>query len=102
MPKLCSITMEWEDAPETITPKELGKLRGMCLEKAREEFNKRGFPKIDRYKAKKSDLMKYYKIPTNKEEENSKIISLLSKINEKLELLVGSSEMEVFTNENAI
>ena len=101
MPKLCSITMEWKDAPETITPKELGKLRGMCMDKAREEFRKKGFPKVDRFKAKKSDLMKYYKIPTDKEEENSKIVSLLSKINEKLEVLVGA-QMEVIINENAI
>ena len=98
MPKLCSITMEWEEAPDTITPKELGKLRGMCIEKARDEFHKRGFPKVDRYKAKKNDLMKYYKIPTVKEEENSQIVSLLLKINEKLEVLVGTHEMEVHNN----
>lgn len=94
MPKLCSIEMEWEDAPETITPKELSKLRGICIDYARDEFKKRGFPSFERYKARKSDLIKYYKIPTKKEEEDTRIVSELKKISRLLEVLAGSHLQE--------
>lgn len=39
-------TMKWEDAPDTIDPKDLSKLLGIGIQSARNIFDKSDFPKI--------------------------------------------------------
>lgn len=41
------ITMTWEEAPDTITPDIYSKIRGICVQKAREIFNKKDFPRLE-------------------------------------------------------
>lgn len=41
-------TMKWEDAPDTITPKDLAAILGIGIEGARAIFDKDDFPKISK------------------------------------------------------
>ncbi len=44
----CKPTMTWEEAPDTITPKELSKILGIGINNARKIFDKQDFPKISK------------------------------------------------------
>jgi len=39
-------TMRWEDAPDTITPKDLSKILGIGVESARKIFRDKDFPNL--------------------------------------------------------
>ena len=39
--------MNWEEAPDTITPEIYAKIRGKSLQWARNRFNERDFPKLE-------------------------------------------------------
>lgn len=39
-------TMNWKDAPDTITPKDLANILGIGVESARTIFKRKDFPKI--------------------------------------------------------
>ena len=41
-------TMKWEEAPDTITPKDLAAILGIGIEGARPIFDKNEFPKISK------------------------------------------------------
>ncbi len=41
------ITLNWNEAPDTITPEIYSKIRGHSDQWAREQFNKKDFPKLD-------------------------------------------------------
>ncbi len=41
------IEMNWEDAPDTITPEIYAKIRGKSLQWARDRFNKKDFPRLE-------------------------------------------------------
>ncbi len=41
-------TMKWEEAPDTITPKDLAAILGIGIEGARAIFDKDDFPKISK------------------------------------------------------
>lgn len=41
------ISMNWDEAPDTITPEIYAKIRGHSEQWAREQFKKRDFPKLD-------------------------------------------------------
>lgn len=41
-------TMKWENAPDTITPKDLSAILGIGIEGARAIFDKEDFPKISK------------------------------------------------------
>lgn len=41
-------TMKWEEAPDTITPKDLAAILGIGIEGARAIFDKEDFPKISK------------------------------------------------------
>lgn len=41
------ISMNWDEAPDTITPEIYAEVRGHSLQWAREQFNKKDFPKLD-------------------------------------------------------
>lgn len=40
-------TIRFADLPETLTPNDYAKWRGIGLNKAREKFNAKGFPRIE-------------------------------------------------------
>ena len=40
-------TLNWEDAPDTLTPEMYAKIRGHSVQWARDRFNEKGFPKIE-------------------------------------------------------
>ncbi len=40
-------TMNWEEAPDTITPEIYAKIRGHSVQWARNKFNEKNFPRID-------------------------------------------------------
>ncbi len=42
-------TMKWEEAPDTITPKDLAAILGIGIESARTIFDNEDFPKISKY-----------------------------------------------------
>lgn len=44
----CKPTMTWEEAPDTITPKELAKILGIGIVSARNLFDNPDFPKISK------------------------------------------------------
>lgn len=54
-------TMNWDEAPDTITPEIYAKIRGHSLQWARERFNEKNFPKIESGKqiADKTAVMLY-------------------------------------------
>lgn len=37
-------TLKWEDAPDTITPEIYAQIRGISVQSARDEFNRKDFP----------------------------------------------------------
>lgn len=41
------IKMNWDEAPDTITPEIYAQIRGRSIQWARERFNHKNFPKID-------------------------------------------------------
>lgn len=41
------ITLNWDDAPDTITPEVYAKIRGRSPQWARDKFNEKNFPKLD-------------------------------------------------------
>ncbi len=41
------VTMNWEDAPDTITPEIYAKIRGHSEQWARDRFNEKDFPKLE-------------------------------------------------------
>lgn len=41
------ISMNWDDAPDTITPEIYAKIRGKSEQWARDKFNEKNFPKIE-------------------------------------------------------
>ena len=41
------VTMNWEDAPDTITPEIYAKVRGRSIQWARDKFNEKNFPRLD-------------------------------------------------------
>lgn len=41
------VEMNWEDAPDTITPEIYAKIRGHSEQWARDRFNERDFPKLE-------------------------------------------------------
>lgn len=55
------ITMNWEDAPDTITPEIYARIRGHSTKWASERFKRRDFPKIESGKqiADKTAVMLY-------------------------------------------
>ncbi|MCI8486822.1 MAG: hypothetical protein HFJ20_07195 [Clostridia bacterium] len=40
-------SLNWEDAPDTITPDIYAKIRGRSPQWARDKFNEKNFPKLD-------------------------------------------------------
>lgn len=54
-------TMNWDEAPDTITPEIYAKIRGHSLQWARDRFNEKNFPKIESGKqiADKTAVMLY-------------------------------------------
>lgn len=40
-------TLNWEDAPDTLTPEMYAKIRGHSVQWARDRFNEKGFPRIE-------------------------------------------------------
>lgn len=40
-------TLDWEEAPDTITPEIYAQIRGRSPEWARNKFKEKGFPRID-------------------------------------------------------
>ena len=87
-------TMTWDEAPDTITPKELSQILGIGIEGARNLFDKVDFPKISKKdignigKADKEAARLYIqgvKIKTNsKEALLSMIYFELKKLNSKI------------------
>lgn len=41
------ITMNWDDAPDTITPEIYANIRGHSIQWARDKFNEKDFPRIE-------------------------------------------------------
>lgn len=41
------VEMNWEDAPDTITPEIYAKIRGHSEQWARDKFNEKNFPKLE-------------------------------------------------------
>lgn len=41
------ISMNWEEAPDTITPETYAKIRGKSTQWARNKFNEKNFPRLD-------------------------------------------------------
>ena len=41
------VEMNWEDAPDTISPEIYAKIRGKSPQWARDRFNKKDFPKLE-------------------------------------------------------
>ncbi|MGN1271457.1 MAG: hypothetical protein ACI4UX_05815 [Clostridia bacterium] len=41
------ITMNWDEAPDTITPEVYAKIRGHSEQWARDRFNEKDFPKLE-------------------------------------------------------
>lgn len=41
------VEMNWEDAPDTITPEIYAKIRGHSEQWARDRFNEKNFPKLE-------------------------------------------------------
>lgn len=41
------ISLNWDDAPDTITPEVYAKIRGRSPQWARDKFNEKNFPKLD-------------------------------------------------------
>lgn len=98
-------TMKWEDAPDTIAPKDLAAILGVGIESARAIFDKDDFPKISKKdignvgKADKEVARLYIqgiKVKTNsKEALLSMIYFELKKLNSKM-----NTEEEELLNEN--
>ena len=44
----CKPTMTWDEAPDTISPKDLSKILGIGINNARNIFDKSDFPKISK------------------------------------------------------
>ena len=55
------ITMNWNEAPDTITPEIYSQIRGHSVQWARDRFNERNFPKLESGKqiADKTAVMLY-------------------------------------------
>ena len=100
-------TMTWDEAPDTITPKELSQILGIGIEGARNLFDKVDFPKISKKdignigKADKEAVRLYLqgiKFSNNgKEALLTMIYFELKKLNSKLPIEEGEVENE--TNE---
>lgn len=98
-------TMKWEEAPDTITPKDLASILGIGIEGARAIFDKDDFPKISKKdignigKADKEAARLYIqgvKFKTNsKEALLSMIYFELKKLNSK----INTEEENVNENE---
>lgn len=41
------ISMNWSEAPDTITPETYAKIRGKSLQWARNKFNEKNFPRLE-------------------------------------------------------
>lgn len=83
------ITMNWEDAPDTITPEIYANIRGHSTQWARERFNEKDFPRIEGGKqiADKT-AVKLYDMGINIKEQQKHgieflILLELKKINER-------------------
>ena len=81
--------MNWQEAPDTITPEIYAQIRGHSIKWARERFNERNFPKIESGKqiADKTAVMLYdmgINIKNNPKQGVDFLILLeLKKINER-------------------
>lgn len=55
------ITMNWNEAPDTITPEIYSQIRGHSVQWARDRFNEKNFPKLESGKqiADKTAVMLY-------------------------------------------
>ena len=85
------ISMNWEDAPDTITPEVYAKIRGHSTQWAREKFKEKDFPLIEGGKtiADKKAVMLYdmgISIKNNQKAGIEYLILLeLQKLNERIE-----------------
>ena len=41
------VTMNWDEAPDTITPEIYAQIRGRSTQWARDKFNEKNFPRLD-------------------------------------------------------
>ena len=92
----CTPDMTWEEAPDTITPKELSRILGIGIAGARKIFSKNDFPKISESiignigKADKEMVRLYIQgisLKRNEKEDMLNLIYLeLKHINSKLNL----------------
>lgn len=75
-------TLNWEDAPDTITPEDLKNILGIGIEGARKIFNKSDFPKINEIgnigKADKEAARLYIQgIKINKNNSKETLLSMI-------------------------
>lgn len=89
------VEMNWEDAPDTITPEIYAKIRGHSEQWARDRFNEKGFPKLESGKqiADKTAVRLYdmgINIKNNPKQSIEFLILLeLQKINERVGVTNG-------------
>ena len=98
----CKPTMTWEEAPDTISPKELAKILGIGINNARNIFDKPDFPKISKAdignigKADKEAARLY--IQGIKIKNNSKE-ALLSMIYFELRKITANNEIDMLKSD---
>jgi hypothetical protein len=110
----CISDMTWEEAPDTITPKDLAHILGIGIAGARKIFNKKDFPKISESvignigKADKEVARLYIQgisLKRNAKDDMLNLIYLeLKQINSKLNSRQNTqtNEKDYYENENKI
>lgn len=94
------ISLNWNEAPDTITPEIYAKIRGKSVQWARNKFNEKNFPRLDgKILLADKTAVKLYDMGINKKENqkasiNYLILLELQKLNERNQL--NEKNMEKF------